>query len=156
VVALGVTQGTLPALGVQPVMGRGFSHADDQPGAPETIILTNGYWERRFGSDPSVIGKVITIDSRPRQVIGVMPADFSFSPVMTDVILPLRLDLAQPASDWSYRAVARLKKGVTVAQANADIARMLPVYLERYAGHRMDALHLQPAVRPLKEDVVGN
>src|SRR5215831_157041 len=51
-VALGVTQGTLPALGVQPTMGRWFSHADDQPGAPETIILANGYWERRFGGDP--------------------------------------------------------------------------------------------------------
>jgi predicted permease len=155
-VALGVTQGTLPALGVQPVMGHWFSHADDRPGAPETIILTHGYWQRRFGGDPDVIGKVMTINSRPRQVIGVMPANFTFSPVSIDVILPLRLDLAQPLSDWSYSALARLKKGVTVAQANADIARMLPVYLERYAGHRMDALHLQPAARPLKEDVVGN
>jgi predicted permease len=155
-VALRVTQGTLPALGVEPSMGRWFSHADDQPGAPETIILTNGYWERRFGGDPSVIGKVMMIDSRPRQVIGVMPANFTFSPALIDVIQPLRLDLAQPPAEWNYRALARLKKGVTVAQANADIARMLPVYLDRYAGHRMDALHLQPAVRPLKEDVVGN
>jgi putative ABC transport system permease protein len=156
VVSLGVTQGTLPALGVQPAMGRWFSHADDQPGAPETIILTNGYWQRRFGGDPGVIGKMLTIDSRPRQVIGVMPANFSFSQGVIDVIQPQRLDLAQPTSNWGYRAVARLKKGVTLEQANADIARMLPVYLDRYAGHRMDDLHLQPAVHPLKEDVVGN
>ncbi|HYK60050.1 MAG TPA: ABC transporter permease [Bryobacteraceae bacterium] len=156
VVALQVTQGTLPALGVQPAMGRWFSRADDQPGAPETIILTNAYWERRFGGDPGVIGRVITLDSRPRQVIGIMPATFTLASVPIDLLLPLRINLAQPPSDWNYRALARLKKGVTVAQANADVARMLPVYLERYAGHRMDALHLQPAVRPFKEDVVGN
>jgi predicted permease len=156
VVALGVTQGILPALGVQPAMGRWFSHADDQPGAPETVILSNGYWQRRFGGDPGAIGKMLTIDSRPRQVIGVMPANFTFSQAVIDVIRPLRLDLAQPSSDWDFGALGRLKKGVTVAQANDDVARMLPVYIERYAGHRMDALHLQPAVYSLKEDVVGN
>jgi hypothetical protein len=155
-VALQVTQGTLPALGVQPAMGRWFSRADDQPGAPETIILTNAYWERRFGGDPGVIGRVITLDSSPRQVIGIMPATFTLASATIDLLLPLRINLAQPPSDWNYRALARLKKGVTVAQANADVARMLPVYLERYAGHRMDALHLQPAARPFKEDVVGN
>ncbi len=155
-IALGVTQGTLPALGLQPAMGRWFSHADDQPGAPETVILSDGYWERHFGGDTGVLGRVITIDSRPREIIGVMPASFTFGGVPIDLIVPLRLNLAQPPADYAYQALARLKKGVSVTQANADIARMLPVFLERYAGHRMDALHLQPAVRPLKEDIVGN
>jgi hypothetical protein len=156
VIALEVTQGILPVLDIQPAIGRRFSRADDEPGSPETIILTNGYWARRFGSDPGMIGRVITLDSRPRQVIGVMPGSFTLASVPIDVLLPSRINLAQPPSDWNYRALARLKKGVTVAQANADIARMLPVYLERYAGHRMDALHLQPAARPFKEDVVGD
>jgi putative ABC transport system permease protein len=156
VVTLEVTQGFLPALGVQPAIGRWFSRADDQPGAPETVILSNGYWQRRFGSDPGVIGKAITIDSMPRRVIGVMPVSFTLPPLPIDMILPLRLDLAQPPADYSYRALARLKKGVTVAQANADIGRMLPIFLERYAGHRMDALHLLPAVHPLKADVAGD
>jgi hypothetical protein len=71
-----VTQGTLRALGIQPALGRWFSAADDQPGPPETVILSNGYWHRRFGGDPDVIGRVMTIDSRPRQVIGVMPERF--------------------------------------------------------------------------------
>ena len=151
-----VTQGTLPVLGVQPAMGSWFSRADDQPGAPETVILANGYWRRRFGGDPSVIGRVITLDSTPRKVIGVMPGSFTFAGAPIDVILPLRIDLAQPPRDWSYSAVARLKKSVTIAQANADIGRMLPIFMERYGGHQMDALHLQPAVGPLKADVVGN
>lgn len=156
VVALEVTQGTLVALGVQPAVGRWFSRADDQPGAPETAILSNGYWQRRFGSDPSVIGKVIALDSTPRQVIGVMPVSFTLANPPIDLIVPLRIDFAQPPRDYSYRALARLKPGVTVAQANADIARMLPIYMERYGGHQMDSLHLQPAVRPLKQDVVGD
>ena len=151
-----VTQGTLRALAIQPALGRRFSDADDQPGTPETVILSNGYWQRRFGGDPRVIGRVITIDSRPRNVIGVMPARFTLRGIPADLILPLQINLAQPPVDFNYAALARLKRGVTVAQANADIARMLPTYLEQYAGHRMDALHLLPAVRPLKEDVVGD
>ncbi len=157
-VSLVATQGLLPTLGVQPELGRGFSQADGQPGAPETVILGNGYWHRRFGGDPGVIGRVMTIDSKPRAVIGVMPARFTFfgGTVPIDLMLPLQINLAQPPGDFNYRAIARLKKGATVEQANADIGRMLPIFLERYAGHRMDALHLQPAVRSVKEDFVGD
>jgi putative ABC transport system permease protein len=155
-VALGVTHGTLPALGLQPAMGRWFSPADDQPAAPETVILTNGYWQRHFGDDPRVLGSGMTIDSRPREVIGVMPASFTFGGVPIDLIVPLRINLAQPPAVYGYRALARLRKGVSVTQGNADIGRMLPIFLERYVGHRMDALHLLPAVRPLKEDIVGD
>ena len=76
--ALVVTYGTLQALGVQPVLGRWFSEADDTPGSADTVMLTYGYWQRRFGGDKSVIGRTLTIDSRPRTVIGVMPRDFRF------------------------------------------------------------------------------
>jgi predicted permease len=159
--ALLVTQGILPALGVQPAQGRWFSRADDQPGAPETVILTHGYWERRFGGDRGIVGRVITVDARPREVIGVMPPRFSFSfqgfqGSSPDLILPLRLNLVQPPPDFGYRALARLKPDVTLEQANADVARMLPIFKEKYVGTRMDSLQLLPAVRPLKEDVVGN
>jgi predicted permease len=157
-----VTQEFLPVLGVQPALGRWFSRADDQPGARETVILTSGYWQRRFGGDRSAIGRVITIDSRPREVIGVMPARFSFQGSSfqagrpADLILPLQLDLVQPLPDFGYAALARLKPAVTLAQANADVARMLPIFKDKYAGTRMDSLRLLPAVRPLKEDVVGD
>src|SRR5262245_6426380 len=151
-----VTQGILPALGVQPTLGRWFTRADDQPGAPETVILTSGYFQRRFGGDRSVIGRSVTIDSRPREVIGVMPARFSFQGTPADLILPLQPNLVQPPADWGSIALARLRPGVTLEQANADVARMLPIFKDKYAGTRMDSLHLLPAVRPLKEDVVGN
>lgn len=156
-ISLQVTQEFLPALGVPPELGRWFSREDDQPGTPETVILGNGYWHRRFGGDPRVIGRVMTIDSKSRAVIGVMPAQFTYGRLPSiDLILPLRINLAQPPNDFNYRAIGRLKERVSVEQANADIGRMLPIFLDRYTAHRMDALHLLPAVRPLKEDVIGD
>jgi len=155
-----LTAGTLRALDVQPVLGRWFSPDDDQAGATETVILSTGYWQRRFGGDTSVIGRVITVDGRPREVIGVMPARFTLREIPMDLILPMRLNMAQPPPDFCCVGVGRLKPGFTVADANADVDRMLPVYLERYmrpaGGAQADALQLRAAVRPLKEDVVGD
>jgi hypothetical protein len=82
--ALFVTQEVLPALEVQPALGRWFSPADHQAGTPDTMILSNGYWHSRFGGDPAVIGRVTTIDFKPRQVIGVMPERFTFKGPATD------------------------------------------------------------------------
>ena len=74
--ALVVTYGVLDALGVQPLLGRWFSRDDDTPGTPETVILMYGYWQRRFGGDKSVVGRVLTINAKPTTVIGVMPREF--------------------------------------------------------------------------------
>ncbi len=73
-----VTYGVLDTLGVNPLFGRWFSQADDTPGTPETVILTYGYWQRRFGGDQSIIGRILTINSKPTTVIGVMPREFRF------------------------------------------------------------------------------
>ena len=154
-----VTQGVLPALGVQPALGRWFSQADDSPGTPETVMLTDGYWRRRFGEDRRVVGRVVTIDSRPREVIGVMPASFRFPDLEPDVILPKRIDRSRLSfAGFGNRGLARLAPGVTVAQANADIARLLPIWLESLGEVRkaMEALRIGPAARPLKQFVVGD
>ena len=155
-----VTASTLWALNVQPALGRWFARDDDQPGAAETAILSDGYWQRRFGGDPTMIGRTITVDGRPREVIGVMPERFSLGNFPMDLILPLRLNMAQPPPDFCCIGLGRLNPGVTVAEANADVDRMLPVYLERYmrpaGGAQVDALQLRAAVRPLKEDVVAD
>src|SRR4029077_2507754 len=89
--ALFVTYGVLDALDVQPLLGRWFSQADDTPGSPETVILTHDYWQRRFGGDRSIIGRVMTINLQPHTVIGVMPEAFRFQrdPVL---ILPQRFE----------------------------------------------------------------
>jgi putative ABC transport system permease protein len=154
-----VTAGTLRVLNVQPALGRWFSREDDQPGAANTAILSEGYWQRRFGGDRSVIGRTITVDGRPHEVIGVMPARFNVRELPMDLMLPERFDMARPPADFCCIGVARLKPGVTIAGANADIDRMLPVYIERHMRPNFpqaDALQLRAAVRPLKDDVVGN
>ena len=155
-----VTASTLRALNVQPTLGRWFSRDDDQPGTAETAILSSGYWQRRFGGDPGVIGRTITVDGTPREVIGVMPAHFTLREFAMDLILPMHYNLAVPAPDFCCIGLGRLKPGFTAADANADVDRMLPVYLERYmrpaGGAQADALQLRAAVRPLKEDVVRN
>ncbi len=76
---LDVTDGTLPLLGVKPALGRLFTREDDSPGTPETVLLSYGYWRQKFGGDPNVIGRSITLDGKPREIIGVLPqAQFSF------------------------------------------------------------------------------
>jgi hypothetical protein len=87
-----VTHGTLPVLRVQPLRGRWFSSEDDSPSRPETMILSYGYWQQRFGGDWSALGRRIIVDGRAREVIGIMPASFRFLNRRPALILPLQLD----------------------------------------------------------------
>jgi putative ABC transport system permease protein len=160
VLTLVVTHGTLPAVGVRPALGRWFSPADDTAGTPETVILSHRYWQRRFGGDPAVVGRTITIDSRPRQVIGVMPRRFSLMNANPDVILPQRFDGGQlrPNDVHAYVGIVRLKPGVTLTHASADVVRMLPIWIAEYGTNRqvLTAARFAPALRPLKQDVIGD
>jgi predicted permease len=158
--ALVVTDGALRSLGVQPALGRSFSADDDTPGTAETVILTHGYWRRRFGEDRAVIGMPITIDSRSREVIGIMPPGFRFLNDDPEVILPQRFEGAQlqPNDVHMYVGIARLKPGFSLAQANADVGRMLPIWIDQYgtSGPVLRAAHFAPFLRPVKQDVVGD
>jgi hypothetical protein len=129
-----VTYGTLQALGVQPAIGRWFSQEDDTPGTPETVILSYGYWQRRFGANASAIGRAITLDSKPHTIIGVMRSDFRFLNFSPDLIMPMRFDRNKVfLGNFSYQGIARLKPGVTIEQANADVGRMLGIWLKGLA-----------------------
>ena len=161
--ALFVTDGTLPILGVQPALGRLFSRQDDTPRNPETAMLSYGYWQRRFGGETTVIGRRILVDGRAREVIGVLPQGFRFMNQAPSVILPLQFDRNRVfIGNFSYQAVARLKPGMTVSQANADVARMLPMMLQRFPPapgvslKMFEDVRLGPSVRLLKNDVVGD
>src|SRR5580693_3528824 len=115
--ALDVTDAILPILGVQPMLGRVFSRADDSPGAPLTAILDYGYWTSKFGGDPSVIGRNIMVDGAPHQIIGVMPQRFSFlmDPHEPQIFLPLQLDRGKTLlGQFHFESIARLKPGVTI------------------------------------------
>src|SRR5580658_6757546 len=125
---LNVTDATLPLLGVQPILGRWFARKDDSPGSPETIMLSYGYWQRKFAGDRSVIGRRIDVDGQPREVIGVLPSNFRFLNLKPALLLPFQFDRGKLfLGNFSYHGIARLKPGVTLAQANADVARVLPI-----------------------------
>ena len=170
-----VLDGVLPALGVQPMLGRWFAAADHAPQAAGpiyqlggTVILTHAYWQRKFGGDPSVIGRSMSIDSRPTEIVGVMPQGFRFLNVTPEpeLILPAQLDRSRVflASGFAFwQGVGRLKPGVTLAEARADAARMLPIWLDAWpappARPQRDAVanwHVAPAFVALKDTIVGN
>jgi len=160
---LSVTYGALQALSVEPALGRWFSQADDTPGAPETVILTYGYWQRRFGGSASVLGQTLTMDSRPHTIIGVMPRNFRFLNTNPQVILPIRFERDKLSlGNFSYRGIARLKPGVTLPQANADVARMLGIWLKAWpvpvglSRTMFENARFGPNVQPLKQEVVGD
>ena len=148
---LTASRGVLTTLRVRPEIGRWFSTADDTPRVADTVIITSGYWHRRFAGDRSVLERALTINGRSHQIIGVMPADFRFDSEF-EIVLPLRIDQGAPAPGFRLLGVARLKPGVTLPQANADVARMLPIWLKNPAVRARWA----PALRPLKQDVVGD
>jgi putative ABC transport system permease protein len=174
--ALVVTQGTLEALGVQPLLGRLFSEAEYTSAAQgdDPVILSYAFWQRRFGGDESVVGRTLTLDSRPWQVVGVMPPDFrflNFSPTPA-VISAIRTDGSQMTfartvslpitlGNLGFNAFARLKQGVTLAEANADVSRMLPIWLDAWPpppGLSREAIadwRIAPGLKPLKDNIVG-
>jgi len=125
--AMVVTDGTLPLLGVPPMLGRIFTKEDDTPGTPETVVLTYGYWRHKFGGDPSAVGKTLIVDGKSRQIIGVMPQRFRF---LDDddlaVLTPFQFDRHKVfLGNFSFEALGRLRPGATLEQLNADVARML-------------------------------
>ncbi|HVL66814.1 MAG TPA: ABC transporter permease [Vicinamibacterales bacterium] len=161
--AIRVTDGVLGLLGVPPLVGRSFTREDDAPGAPPRVILTHGFWQRKFGGDSSVIGRTLTVDSLPYEVIGVLPEGFRFLDRSPQLLVTMRLNPAEIfVGNFSYMGLARLKPGATIAQANEDVARMLPLTIERFpmpAGftrQMFDDAKIGPLVRPLAADVIGD
>src|SRR5881394_2738787 len=159
------TYGVLQALGVQPMRGRWFTQADESlADGPNPVILSYGFWQRKFGGQESALGQNLTIDAQPAQVVGVMPKGFRFPNVTPapDVFSVQRLDRARLVTEgFGQQGIARLKPGVTLAEAQADATRMLPIWLDSWP--LMPALpkealakwRLAPAFQPLKTDVVG-
>ncbi len=147
-----VSATTLPLLRVQPVLGRVFAAEDDTPGNPLRVVLTYGYWQRRFGGAERVVGQSLVINGGPVEVIGVLPSSFQFLRTRPDILLPMPLDATAPrVISFGFQALARLKPGFTLEQANADVARMISLLPPIFAS-----LELQPNVRPLADDVIGD
>ena len=161
---LDVTSGTLPLLGVTPTLGRVFTRSDDSPGAPETVILSYAYWREKFGADPNVIGRSITADGKPRQIIGVLPRNFHFLDYEDPkLIVPMQWDRSKTKlGNFSFQGLARMKPGVTMEQASTDLERLIPVSIRSFPApdgfsvKLFENVGLAMNLRPLKKDVIGD
>src|SRR5580704_16424224 len=158
-----VSDGVLQALDVAPAAGRWLSQMDQVPRGPDRVMLSYGYWQRQFGGDRTVIGRNLTVDSRPREIIGVMPQGFRFVDTDFDVIMPLAFDRGKLIlAGFGFHGIARLKPGATIAEANADITRMLPIWMDSWSNgpgspsHIYETWKITPMIRPLKQEVIGN
>ncbi|HYK37326.1 ABC transporter permease [Alloacidobacterium sp.] len=157
------TSSLLPMLGAKAMLGRIFLPEEDEPGRPQTVVLTYGFWQREFAGDPNIVGRSITLDGHPHTVVGVLSPDFRLNheviPTVAgidkpEIFMPPKEEAKNPTNYGSenYNIVGRLKPGVTMQQAQADIdviaARL------REEKHRDRSFTI--SVVPLMEQVVGN
>ena len=157
------TSSLLPMLGAKPMLGRIFLPEEDQPGKPETVVLTYGFWQREFARDPNIVGRAITLNGRPRMVVGVLSPTFRLNHEVIPTIAGIDkpdffvppLDEAKNPNNYgseNYNILARLKPGVTMKQAQSDID-VIAARLRR-EKHRDRSFTI--SVVPLMEQVVGN
>ena len=143
-----------PLLGVQPLLGRVFTAEDDRPG-PRRVILSYSLWQRRFSGDAGIVGKIIELDERPAEVIGVMPAEFQFVSQDTDVWVLFGLDRTLAWRDVAGRfipfVVARLKPSVTVGAAQAEMTAIAERLGQLHVFNRDTSVN----VIPLREVMTG-
>ena len=154
-----VSAGFFDILGVEPLYGRTFAAGDDRPGAPAVLVLSHAYWQRQFGSDPSIVGRVFRMNDRPHQVIGVLPPVPAY-PAEVDVYMPtsacpFRSDAEMETTRGMrmMQAIGRVRPDVTLAKAQADLdlvasrlQRDYPADYPAARGYRMRAVPLQDEI----------
>src|SRR5271165_6332255 len=151
VVGLRVTTNFLSMLGARTVLGRGFTAAEGEGKARYPVaVLTNGFWKRRFGADPGVIGRTFTMNSEPYTVIGVLAPSF-WQPLPSDLYVPWPVAelRAKNRADHDFGVIARMKPGVTLAQAQAElstIARRIDAQTPRLAGWDVSVVGMKEAL----------
>jgi putative ABC transport system permease protein len=155
------TPSVFRVLGATSIHGRALGDADAEPGAPAVAVISQGLWENAFGSDPAIVGRHVVIDGADREIVGVAPKSFHFPSEQTELWLPLSLDPAHTNSAaFDYTGIARLRDGVTVAAARADLQRLLPtvpvVYPGRLTVEAIAVTKMRAEVEPLRDVMVGS
>src|SRR5262245_51401424 len=152
---LGAGPGLLDTLRVRPLLGRLLQPEDSRPGTAPVVVLGYELWQRRFGSDPNIVGRGVKLGTRERQVVGVAPEGFRFPPAATmDVIVPMTVPTTAPAarkSGWPY-AVARLKPGTSIEDANTNLSIISTALQQEYPRSNQGTGYF---ALPLRDAVVG-
>jgi len=150
-----VTADFLPVFGVSPALGRNFLPEEDRPGGnTRVVMITHGAWQRRFGGDPGIVGKTLTINDNPFTVVGVLPESFSFGVAANEMFVPLAPDPAQLRGDHRLTVIGSLKPGVVLGQALADMnavaRRLAEQYPETNKGWSVGGQKLYDATVPME------
>jgi putative ABC transport system permease protein len=160
---IGVTFRLFPLLGVNPVLGRHFTEKDSNGGSPDVVMISHGYWQRRFGSNPQAVGRRIMVDGAAREIVGILPKGLWFLDRAHDIVLPIRFDRADTRlAGYNFQCIARLRPGVTLQQANTDVARMIAIELAKFPPPKgmslkmMEDARLGPNVHMLMDDLLGD
>ena len=152
-----VTDGFFPTLRIQPALGRAITADDDRPGATRVALISDGFWRRRFGADPSIIGQMLSFNAMPVTVIGVLPPAYRHLEInperAADIFTPFRWDTAQPNRGGHFiRGVARLKDGASLEQGRAELVSIAARLEQQYPS---DNTSQSVRVENLLDDMVG-
>ena len=146
-------------LGINAVAGRVFLAEEAQPGQDQVILLGHGLWQRRFGSDPNVVGRTLVVNGRPMKVVGVLPAGFAY-PLNAEMWQPLAFtaeDLnPNNRGNHGYLVLARIKPELTLEQARADMQGVSKTIIERNLNYPYGKFNFALVLVPLLEDTVGD
>lgn len=158
-----ISSGVLETLNVPALHGQWLTAADQDTHGLGRVMLSYGYWQRRFGGAPDVVGRTISVDSQQRVIAGVMPRGFKIVNYDFDLLVPFAFDPTnEQLAGFAFRGIARLRPGVAIPQANADVARLLNVWMDSWSNGPGTDSHwylrwkIAPALQPLKQSVVGS
>lgn len=156
-----VTRQFFSAIGVQPMLGRGFSEEEDRPGGPSVVVLSYGIWRSAFGGDVQVIGRSAILNGVPYSVIGVLPPEFRFDTgdqfdSNPEVLIPLQLSSEPHDRGQNYQFIARLRPGITFAAAQADSDRLSADFSRAFPDYYQPRNAFRARLRPLQQALVGN
>jgi putative ABC transport system permease protein len=156
-----VTRQFFSAIGVQPMLGRGFLDEEDSPGGPSAVILDYGLWRSAFGADPHVIGRSAMLNGIPYSIVGVLPQEFRFDTgdefdSNPEVLIPLQLPSEPRDRGQNYQFIARLKPGATFISAQADADRVAADFNRSYPDYYRPRADFRARLRPLQQALIGD
>lgn len=156
-----VTPSLFQVLETRPQRGRLFTEAEGEPGAASVVILSHGLWQRRFGGDDAVLGRVLQLDGVPREVVGILPPAFDFPRSETELWVPMAIDPAQaPLARFVSPGVGRLAAGMSAESAQQQLASQMThledLFPEDRAAPVLAGAGFAPLIRPLRDELVGD
>ncbi len=145
----------------QPAAGRAIGDADQVPGAPRVVMISDNLWRTRYSADPGVVGRAISVDGLPAEVVGILPPEFDVPDRSTDLWLAQQIDPAEVIlGGFGRQGVGRLRPGLTPDQARAELQRLIPTMADRFNPVAFDLIvtggGLQAIVTPLRDSIVGD